>query len=133
MEIPNDFQHHLVQVLEEDSTIVFIMSHKGEYLSLLGGSNRRFYADGSGLIGKSYPEVLVKEKADYFQSLLDEVVQTKNPIELEYELETDDFLEGHSDGPQDRQRFRVNLYPLKIDPLEKQHKIIWVIHNITEE
>ncbi|MDC7232209.1 MAG: hypothetical protein PQJ58_03175 [Spirochaetales bacterium] len=128
-----ELQNEVVHVLQEDNTIVFIMSHTGEYLSLLGGSNRALYSDGSVLIGKSYPEVLVKEKADYFKSLLEEVVRTEAPLEVEYELSTTDFLEQMADGPSSIQRFKANLYPLEIDPEEVQHKVVWVVHNITEK
>jgi len=133
MDMSSDLQNEIVHVLQEDNTIVFIMSHTGEYLSLLGGSNRALYSDGSILIGKSYPDVLVKEKADYFQSLLQEVVRTEKPLEVEYELSTSDFIEQMNEGPSTVQKFRVNLYPLEIDPDDIQHKVIWVVHNITDK
>lgn len=132
MKMSRDLQDEIVHVLQEDNTIVFIMSHTGEYLSLLGGTNRALYSDGSVLIGKSYPEVLVKEKADYFQSLLQKVVSSEEALEVEYELTGTDFLEQMGDGPSTTQRFKGNLYPLEIDPLEIQHKVVWVVHNITE-
>ncbi|MDA3956980.1 PAS domain-containing protein [Oceanispirochaeta sp.] len=133
MNIPSDLQKSIVEVLQEENTIVFVMSHTGQYLSLLGGSNRALYADGSVLIGKSYPEVLNKEKAEYFQSLLDKVIRTRQPVEVEYELSAADFIEKLSSGPSTLQKFRGNLFPLEIDPDEKLHKVVWAIHNITEE
>jgi len=132
MEMSSDLQNEIVNVLQEDNTIVFIMSHTGKYLSLLGGSNRSLYSDGSVLIGKSYPDVLVKEKADYFKSLLEEVIRTESPLEVEYELSATDFLEVMTEGPSTVQKFRGNLYPLEIDPDEVEHKVIWVVHNITK-
>lgn len=133
MEMSSDLQNEIVNVLQEENTIVFIMSHTGEYLSLLGGSNRALYSDGSILIGKSYPDVLVEEKATYFQSLLKKVVSTEKPLEVEYELSSADFLEKMSEGPSEVQRFKGNLYPLEIDPDEIQHKVVWVVHNITKK
>lgn len=131
MEISSDLQNEIMNVLQKENTIVFIMSHTGKYLSLLGGSNRALYSDGSVLIGKSYPEVLVKEKSDYFKSLLETVIRTEKPLEVEYELSSEDFLEDMTGGPSNIQRFRGNLYPLEIDPEEVEHKVIWVVHNIT--
>jgi len=131
MDIPLDLQSNIVDVLQEENTIVFVMGHTGRYLSLLGGTNRALYSDGSVLIGKSYPEVLRKEKAEYFQSLLDRVVQTNQPLEVEYELSSSDFLEGLGDGPGVIQRFKGNLFPLEIDPQDKMHKVVWVVHNIS--
>jgi hypothetical protein len=133
MEMSSDLQNEIVNVLQEENTIVFIMSHTGEYLSLLGGSNRSLYSDGSVLIGKSYPDVLVEEKAAYFQSLLIEVVRTEKPLEVEYELSSSDFIEQMDDGPSNVQKFKGNLYPLEIDPDEVQHKVVWVVHNITNK
>ncbi len=133
MSSEEELHEEIMRVLQEDNTIVFIMSHTGCYLSLLGGSNRQLYSDGSILIGKSYPEVLVREKADYFQSLLDKVVETQESLEVEYELSEEDFLDGLKGGPETIQKFRGNLYPLELDPEEIQHKIIWVVHNITRD
>lgn len=132
MEMSSDLQNEIVNVLQEENTIVFIMSHTGEYLSLLGGSNRAMYSDGSVLIGKSYPDVLVEEKAAYFQSLIKEVIRTEKPLEIEYELSTSDFIKPLKEGPSIIQRFKGNLYPLEIDPDEIQHKVVWVVHNITK-
>ncbi|QEN08673.1 hypothetical protein EXM22_11990 [Oceanispirochaeta crateris] len=126
-------QENIVEVLQEENTIVFVMSHTGKYLSLLGGSNRGLYADGSVLIGKSYPDVLKKEKAEYFQSLLDKVIETKEPLEVEYELSSADFIEKLSNGPSTCQKYRVNIFPLEIDPQEKLHKVVWAVHNITDQ
>ncbi len=131
MDISADLQDRIVQVLQEENTIVFVMSHKGQYLSLLGGSNRALYSDGSILIGKSYPEVLIREKAEYFQSLLDRVVEEKEALEVEYSLSPSDFLENLSEGPDAVQKFRGNLYPLDYDAEEQLHKVVWVVHNIT--
>ncbi|MDC7240282.1 MAG: PAS domain-containing protein [Spirochaetales bacterium] len=132
MELSTDLQEQIVDVLQEDNTIVFIMSHTGRYLSLLGGSNRALYSDGSVLIGKSYPEVLSREKAEFFQSLLDRVVEEKKALEVEYSLTASDFLERLTDGPDKLQKFRGNLYPLDYDAEEQLHKVVWVVHNITD-
>lgn len=133
MEMSSDLQNEIVHVLQEENTIVFIMSHTGEYLSLLGGTNRALYSDGSVLIGKSYPDVLIKEKADYFQSLLEKVVRTEQALEVEYELSSSDFIEQMTEGPRSIQKFKGNLYPLEIDPADIQHKVVWVVHNITNK
>jgi hypothetical protein len=132
MNMPTEMQDKIVEVLQEDNTIVFVMSHKGQYLSLLGGTNKELYSDGSVLIGKSYPEVLNKEKADFFQSLLDRVISTGDVLETEYELSPGDFLERLNDGPSGVQKFKGTLFPLEMNPEEEVYKVVWVIHNITE-
>ena len=66
MDLPLDLQNRIMEELQADNVIVFVMSDKGEYLSLLGGSNRALYSDGSYLIGKCYKDVLCEEKASYF-------------------------------------------------------------------
>ncbi len=133
MNMPMEMQDRIVEVLQEENTIVFVMSHTGQYLSLLGGTNKALYSDGSVLIGKSYPEVLNQEKAEFFQSLLDKVISTGEVLETEYELSPGDFLERLHDGPAGIQKFKGTLFPLELNPEEDIYKIVWVVHNITEE
>ena len=133
MNMPTEMQDKIVEVLQEDNTIVFVMSHTGQYLSLLGGTNKALYSDGSVLIGKSYSEVLNKEKADFFQSLLDRVIKTGEVLETEYELSPADFLERLSDGPTSVQKFKGTLFPMEMKPDEEIFKVVWVVHNITNE
>ncbi len=131
MDLPDELQLRIMEELQSDTVIVFIMSDKGRYLSLLGGSNRRFYSDGSKLIGKSYPEVLCEEKASYFQSLIDRVIQTGEVLEVEYNLSLSDFMNTISGGPESIQRFHVTILPFRLkkdDPLER---VLWIVRNIT--
>ncbi len=132
METSQALQEEMMSVLQKEDTIVFVMSHTGRYLSLLGGTNRELYSDGSLLIGKSYPEVLGREKAAFFQSLIDKVIETGESLEVEYELSPDDFLEGLNDGPQNSQKYKGNLYPLDISPENILQKVVWVVHNVTK-
>ena len=132
MDIPADLQQRIMEELQSDNVIVFVMSCEGEYLSLLGGSNRALYADGSFLIGKHYKEVLEEGKAAYFQSLIDKVVSTGSALEVEYELAASDFLSTLAGGPEARQKFHVTILPYRqfeSDPLDK---ILWIVRNITE-
>ncbi|OQY35298.1 MAG: hypothetical protein B6241_02055 [Spirochaetaceae bacterium 4572_59] len=132
MDIPIDLQQHIIEELQSDNVIVFVMSCGGEYLSLLGGSNRALYSDGSFLIGKHYSEVLKEKKAKYFQSLIDKVVSTGSALEVEYELATSDFFSTLPGGPEALQNFHVTILPyrrVKSDPLDK---ILWIVRNITK-
>jgi len=133
MDFPEDIQKRLMEVLQADDTIVFTMDETGKYLSLLGGTNRDLYSDGSRLIGKTYYDVLKKEKADYFQSLIDRVIETGGHLEAEYELVTSDFLDTPADGPQNIQKFHASLFPFQRNEEEDTSQVIWVIRNITEK
>lgn len=132
MDIPLDLQQRIMEELQSDSVIVFVMSRDGEYLSLLGGSNRALYSDGSLLIGKHYKEVLNKEKSDYFQSLIDQVVNTGSALEVEYVLSVSDFLNTIKGGPESVQKFHVTILPYKMNKSDSLDQVLWIVRNITK-
>ena len=131
MDLPLDLQNRIMEELQADNVIVFVMSRDGEYLSLLGGTNRALYSDGSHLIGKHYKEVLIEEKADYFQSLIDKSLSTNSVLEEEYELALTDFDNTLTGGPDKPQKFHATIIPYrqhKSDPLDR---VLWITRNIT--
>ena len=132
MEFPGNVQHQIMEELQSDDVIVFIMSRDGKYLSLLGGSNRAFYSDGSQLIGKHYRDVLKEEKAVYFQSLIDTVIETEKPLEKEYELGIADFNNSIAGGPAETQKFHVTILPFRIHSSSPLDRVLWIVRNITE-
>ncbi len=131
MDLPMELQNRVMEELQSDRSIVFIMSLDGVYLSLLGGANRKLYADGSRLIGKSCTQVLKQEKAEYFQSLIDQVIETDSILEEEYVLKTDDFLESLPGGPQEPQRFHSTIIPFRKEEHLPLEQVLWIIRNIT--
>lgn len=132
MDISVDLQQRIMEELQSDNVIVFVMSSDGKYLSLLGGSNRALYSDGSLLIGKHYSDVLNKEKAKYFQSLIDKVVSTASALEANYELSVSDFHNTITDGPESIQKFHVTILPYRQDKSETLDQVLWIIRNITK-
>lgn len=133
MNYPQDIQQQIIDELLSEDVIVFVMSREGKYLSLLGGSNRSFYSDGINLIGKRYKEVLREEKALYFQSLIDKVVQTEKPLEADYELGVRDFIEKTRNGPAEPQRFHVTVLPFKLIESAPLDRVLWIVRNVTKE
>ena len=133
MDLPRDIQERVMEELQSDRTIVFIMSSGGVYLSLLGGANRKLYSNGSHLIGKNYKEVLQKNKAAYFQSLIDRVIETEGILEEEYELEVSDFLHTLIDGPRNTQRFHSTIIPFRVDESSPLERVLWIVRNITDK
>lgn len=132
MDISVDLQQRIMEELQSDNVIVFVMSREGKYLSLLGGSNRALYSDGSLLIGKNYSDVLIEEKAKYFQSLIDKVVSTASALEVNYELSVSDFHNTIKDGPETIQKFHVTILPYRKDKSEALEQVLWIIRNITK-
>ncbi len=131
MDLPPEYQQRVLEELESDRSIVFVMSREGEYLSLLGGTNRKLFADGSRLIGKSYHQVLKKEKADFFQSLIDEVIRSESIMEKEYELVNSDFFNAAPDGPQEVQKFHSTIIPFRQKKEMPLERVLWIVRNIT--
>ena len=131
MDLPPEIQKRVMEELESDRSIVFVMSREGEYLSLLGGTNRKLFTDGSRLIGKSYYQVMKKEKADFFQSLIDEVIRNESIMEKEYELVSSDFFNTAPDGPREIQKFHSTIIPFRQKNEMSLERVLWIVRNIT--
>jgi hypothetical protein len=129
MEFPGNLQQQIMEELQSNDVIVFTISRAGKYLSLLGGNNRAFYADGSQLIGKHFHDVLRQEKADYFQSLVDEVIKTEKPLEADYELGISDFDNTIEGGPDSLQKFHATILPFHLGQSTPLDRVIWIARN----
>lgn len=109
---------------------VFLLAQDGLYVAIYGGTDSRYYHDGSGLIGKRISDVLLPEKAQWF---LDEIAQalTKPGLHVvEYGLSARDIQGLDTPGPAEMIWFEGRVQ--KLDFLvDGQVVVLWVASNIT--
>lgn len=129
MEFPGYVQQQIMEELQSEDVIVFFIGREGKYLSMLGGTNRALFADGSRLIGKTFQEVLNTEKAAYFQSLVDEVIETEQPIEADYTLSISDFDNTLEGGPVTAQKYHATILPFKMASSAPLDRVLWIVRN----
>ncbi|PLX74500.1 MAG: hypothetical protein C0614_11740 [Desulfuromonas sp.] len=109
---------------------VFVLSRHGEYLAVFGGKDPRYYHDGSVLVGKSIPDMVVPDKANWFLEQIDRVLGSQGLHIFEYPLSGRD-VKGLEEGPDDVLWFegRVSRLPFLV---EGKDAVLWVASNITE-
>lgn len=108
----------------------FILTRSGCYAAIFGGSDLRYYHDGSGLIGKSLHDVLHAEKAMWFAKEIEKALSSHKLHIVEYELAGSD-VKGLEDGPSNVIWFEGRVQALNFQVLGED-AVLWVASNITE-
>ncbi|EHS1182395.1 diguanylate cyclase [Vibrio vulnificus] len=117
--------HHIFEALPEPT---FLIDAEGYYIEAWGGTDSKRHHDPANLIGLNQYQVLPREKAIWFSDVIQQVIQSQKPQELEYELHPKDLgcFDG-VDGPTELQFFSAFVIPLM-----GEKKVLWTVRNITE-
>lgn len=108
----------------------FLLSRSGKYVAVFGGSDARYYHNGSGLVGLYIADLIAAEKADWFLAQIDFVLSTKKLLIVEYELSNKD-VKGLSDaGPAEPIWFEGRIQPLDF-LVDGEPLVLWVASNIS--
>ena len=109
---------------------VFILSRSGRYLTVTGGTDARYYHDGSSLIGKCIADVLEKDKASWFIAEIERALDTGGLHIVEYALSGSDVKGLPMGGPDHTIWFegRIQALDFKVDG---EDAVLWVASNIS--
>ncbi|WP_018151658.1 GGDEF domain-containing protein [Leeia oryzae] len=121
----------LTDILSAFPDPVFILSQSGKYVAILGGTDHRYYHDGSSLIGKSILDVIPEDKARWFIEQISLAIQHQGLHIVEYSLGGEEVAGLEEDGPIGAIWFegRIQLLP---GLYEGEQAVLWVASNITE-
>jgi len=108
----------------------FILTRSGRYAAIFGGTDSRYYHDGSGLVGKSLADVLQPEKAAWFQAQIAVALASQGLHVVEYTLAAADVKGVGNDGPAEPIWFEGRVQPLGY-PVLGEDAVLWVASNIT--
>lgn len=108
----------------------FILTETGRYAAILGGKDKRYYHDGSSLVGKYIADVLVASKTDWFLQQIRDTLARQQMLVVEYELSAHDVLGLPTDGPVDAIWFEGRITALD-QPCCGERAVVWVASNIT--
>ncbi|TMB97767.1 MAG: PAS domain S-box protein, partial [Chloroflexi bacterium] len=102
--------------------IAFVLDREGRYLEVLALPQRQrlLYSDAVNLKGRLLHEVLPKESADLFLSVIHKTIETGQPQSLEYTLSVqagDEWFEGRT---------------APLDTGDGEALVVWLAHDITE-
>ncbi|OEZ97146.1 GGDEF domain-containing protein [Duganella sp. HH101] len=108
----------------------FILTRSGKYAALFGGTDARYYHDGSALVGKSIPDVLNGEKAAWFIAQIAIALAKTGLHVVEYQLNRKDVKGLDADGPEDTIWFEGRVQALEYR-VQGEEAVLWVASNIT--
>jgi signal transduction histidine kinase len=108
----------------------FILSRSGRYVAVFGGTDKRYYHDGSGLVGLSIGDVLAPEKTLWFLAQIETVLQTRQLLVVEYALSGSDVKILNDEGPSEAIWFEGRVQALNYQ-VDGEEVVLWVASNIT--
>ncbi|WP_127470968.1 sensor domain-containing diguanylate cyclase [Thiomicrorhabdus aquaedulcis] len=127
---------HLEAIANAMPDPIFIMGQDGTYLDLVGGQDRSRYADGSGLLGKKYQDVLPENMAKRFLKVVQRAIASGQLQEIEYQLANNEIQgidatqTNNIDSLKGGQWYQARVYPLQAGTYS-QPAVIWLAINIT--
>lgn len=110
----------------------FILTRSGRYAALFGGSDHRYYHDGSSLIGQSVFDVLAHDKARWFALEIQKALVSRALHIVEYSLAGSDVKGLQDAGPDHPIWFEGRVQALDF-PVDGEDAVVWVASNITEK
>lgn len=108
----------------------FILTESGRYAAILGGKDKRYYHDGSSLIGKYIGDVLSAAKTEWFLTQIRMALASQQMLISEYELSVKDVLGVPEEGPDEPIWFEGRITALK-QTYGGERAVVWVASNIT--
>lgn len=110
---------------------VFVLTESGRYAAIFGGTDQRYYHDGSALINRNVRDVIAQEQADWFIAQIGACLEQQRLLIVEYPLgggDVDGLDEGG--GPAGKIWFEGRVQPLP-DLFGGERAVLWVASNIT--
>lgn len=108
----------------------FIFTRSGKYAALFGGTDARYYHDGSSLVGKRIGDVLNSEKTAWFLAQIAVALAKRGLHVVEYRLDRKDVKGLESEGPDDTIWFEGRAQALDYQ-VDGEDAVLWVASNIT--
>lgn len=109
----------------------FILSRTGKYVAVFGGRDKRYYHDGSGLVGLYLSDLIKPEKANWFLEQIDRALASRKLLVEEYELSNKDVKGLPDEGPEKPIWFEGRIQALSF-AVDDEDVVLWVASNISE-
>jgi len=131
MEVSTFSTEQMAAVLAALPDPAFILTRSGRYAAIFGGTDARYYHDGTSLVGKSLHDVLHAEKADWFLHEIERALESRVLHIVEYRLAGADVKGLEGAGPQHTIWFEGRVKALDF-AVDGEEAVLWVASNITE-
>lgn len=121
--------HSILSTLPDPA---FILTRSGRYAAIFGGTDTRYYHDGSGLVGQNMYDVLHTDKADWFSQQIASTLDSRTIHIVEYTLSGSDVKGLEDIGPSQPIWFEGRIQALEF-LVEGEEAVVWVASNMTEK
>ena len=121
----------ITEILSALPDPAFILTRSGRYAGVYGGTDSRYYHDGSSLVGQTVNDVLQEDKASWFLGEIEQALQSKRLHVIEYGLSGSDVKGLDDDGPDYVIWFEGRVQALNFQ-VDNEDAVLWVASNITE-
>ena len=129
-DIPCFSANQYASICESLPDPTFILTESGRYAAIFGGKDKRYYHDGSFLLGKRLEEVLVPSKTQWFLQQIHTALSNGQMLVVEYELGAHDILGLSPEGPAEPIWFEGRITALH-EQYAGERAVVWVASNIT--
>ncbi|HEX5312388.1 diguanylate cyclase [Aquabacterium sp.] len=109
---------------------VFILTRTGRYAAVYGGTDERYYHDGSGLVGTRISDVIKEDKAQWFLDQIETALRERRLLINEYTLSGSDVKGLTEVGPSEPIWFEGRVQAVSFE-VEGEEAVLWVASNIT--
>lgn len=114
--------------------VITVFNGDGHYLSMVATNSQLLYSPGKERVGKTVYEVLPPYQASLFMRHIQQALNTRKPVRLEYSLPIGDWQQGNDASGQTALDDFDNIawYSAIISPMP-DNRVIWVARDITEK
>lgn len=109
----------------------FILSRSGKYIAVYGGRDKRYYHDGSSLVGQYISDLIKPDKANWFLEMIARALECGKLLIEEYELSNRDVKGLPDHGPEKPIWFEARIQALSFS-VNGEEVVLWVASNISE-
>lgn len=109
---------------------VFILTRSGRYGAVYGGTDERYYHDGSSLVGMRISDVIKEGKAKWFLEQIEAALGDRRLHINEYTLSGSDVKGLNDAGPSELIWFEGRVQALTF-LVDGEEAVLWVASNIT--
>jgi len=115
------YENRLLSILDAIPDIIFLIDEDGRYQEIMSGRNDRLYAERDLLLGKLLHDVLPRQQAVEFLSVINESLEKNALVTVDYEM---DVISG-------MRYFQGRVLPAKLD-IDGRRTVVFVAVDVTE-
>jgi diguanylate cyclase (GGDEF)-like protein/PAS domain S-box-containing protein len=128
----NDLHAQLQALANSLPDPILVLDYNGQYVAVLGGTDRTFYDSAHPLVGRYMRDVLPEGKQSFFLQIVRKAIDTGDLQICEYQLSSDQVEGTQNNGPEGMQWFQGRVYPVQTLP-GMTPSAVWLVINITEQ